>query len=216
MIADDDLIGIVSDELFWDPKVHAEAIAVHAQDGKVTLRGTVGSPREKFEARKAVERVRGVVSVDNELQVRLMNDQKREDAQVRADVLQALMLDAVVPDTVDAKVKHGVVTLTGTAEWQYQRDEAILIACSIVGALDVIDNIELKHPPRPDDVRELIERAWKRNAALEAKDLHIATSGGKVTIEGTISSWTEHDEAIDAVWSAPGVTSVDDHLKVVY
>ena len=216
MIADDDLNGIVSDELFWDPKVHAEAIAVHVQDGKVTLRGTVGSPREKHEAKKAVERVRGVVSVHDELKVRLMNDHRREDAQVRADLLQALMLDALVPDTVDAKVKHGVVTLVGTAEWQYQRDEAILIACSVVGAVDVIDEIELEHPPQPGDVRDLIERAWKRNAALEAKDLRIATSGGKVTIEGTVSSFTEHDEAIDAVWSAPGVTSVDDHLKVVY
>jgi osmotically-inducible protein OsmY len=216
MIADQDLIGYVSDELFWDPKVHAEAIAVDAEDGKVTLRGTVGNPREKYEAKKAVERVRGVVSVENKVQVRLMDHQRREDAELRADVLQALMLDALVPDTIDAKVKHGFVTLTGTAEWQYQRDEAILVACSIVGALDVIDNIELKHPPRPDDVRDLIERAWKRNAALEAKDLHIDSSGGKVTIEGTVSSWTEHDEAIDAVWSAPGVTSVDDRLKVVY
>ncbi|MGZ8620128.1 MAG: BON domain-containing protein [Actinomycetota bacterium] len=216
MITDEDLIGDVSDELFWDPKVPAEAIAVDAADGKVTLRGTVGSPREKYEAKKAAERVRGVISVHEKLQVRLMDHQKREDAEIRADVLQALMLDALVPDAVDAKVKHGVVTLTGTAEWQYQRDEAILIACSIVGALDVIDMIELKHPPRPDDVRDLIDRAWKRNAALEADDLHIDTSGGKVAIKGTVSSWVEHDEAIDAAWSAPGVTSVDDRLKVVY
>jgi osmotically-inducible protein OsmY len=215
MIRDLDLIGLVADELFRDPKVHAEAIAVDAEDGRVTLRGTVGSLREKYEAKKAAERVRGVVSVDDKLQVHLMDHQKREDAELRADVLQALMLDVLVPDTIDAKVKHGVVTLTGEIGWQYQRDEAILVACSIVGALDVIDEIELKRPPRPDDLRDLIERAWKRNAALEAKDLHINTSGGKVTIEGTVSSRAEHDEAINAARSAPGVTSVDDQLKVV-
>jgi osmotically-inducible protein OsmY len=216
MIADEDLMGEVSDELFWDPKVHAEAIAIEIDQGRVTLRGTVGSPREKFEAKRAVERVRGVVSVDERLQVRPMNDQKREDAEIRADVLQALMLDGLVPRTVDAKVKRGVVTLTGTAEWHHQRDEAILVASSIVGALDVIDEIELQHGPRPDDVREVIERAWKRNAALEAKDLRIVTSGSSVTIEGTVSSWTEHDEAIDAAWAVPGVSSVEDQLKVVY
>lgn len=203
MIADEHLIGDVSDELFRDPKVHAEAIAVDAEDGEDAMRGTVGSPREKYEAKKAVERVRGVVSVENKLQVRLMDHQRREDAELRADVLQALMLDALVADTIDAKVKHGFVTLTGTAEWQYQRDEAILIACSIVGARDVIDKIELKHPSRADDVRDLIERAWKRNAAIEAKDLHIDSSGGKVTIEGTVSSWAEHDEAIDATCGRP-------------
>ena len=34
------------------------------------------------------------------------------------------MLDSGVPMTVDAKVRDGIVTLTGTAPWQYQRDEA--------------------------------------------------------------------------------------------
>jgi osmotically-inducible protein OsmY len=217
MISDQDLIGNVSDELFWDPKVHSDRIAVGAEGGKVTLRGTVGSPREKHEAKKAAERVRGVVSVVNRLEVRLMDEQKREDAEIRGDVLQALMLDGVVPKTIDAKVKDGFVMLIGTAEWQYQRDEAVSVASSIVGALDVIDDVELKHPvPRPEDVRNLIWRAWRRNAALEADDLRILTSNGTVTIEGTVRSWAEHDEAIDAAWAAPGVTSVDDRLRVVY
>jgi osmotically-inducible protein OsmY len=217
MIEDEDLIGDVSDELFWDPKVHSERIAVDSRDGKVTLRGTVGTPREKFEARKAAERVHGVVAVDNQLEVRLMDDQRRDDAEVRADVLQALMLDGVVPDTIDAKVKDGMVTLIGTAEWQYQRDEAVFVASSIVGALEVSDEIELKHPtPRAEDVRDLIEKAWQRNASLEADDLRIITSNGEVTVEGTVSSWTEHDEAIEAAWAAPGVRKVEDHLTVVY
>jgi osmotically-inducible protein OsmY len=91
------------------------------------------------------------------------------------------------------------------------------LTSNIVGALDVTDQIELAHPtPRPKEVRALIQRAWKRNAALEADDLHIQTTDGNVTIEGSISSWTEHDEAIEATWAAPGVRSVDDRLTVVY
>jgi hypothetical protein len=50
------------------------------------------------------ELVFGVISVDNQLQVKLMNDERREDADLRGDVLQALMLDGLVPSTVDAKV----------------------------------------------------------------------------------------------------------------
>jgi osmotically-inducible protein OsmY len=37
----------VATELSWDPKVGSQAIAVSADDGAVTLRGTVGSFREK-------------------------------------------------------------------------------------------------------------------------------------------------------------------------
>jgi len=217
MSSNTDLTADVSDELFWDPKLDSTAIAVSADDGKITLRGTVGSLREKHEAKKAAERVFGVISVDNHLQVRLMNDAKRADADLRGDVLQALMLDSLVPKTVDAKVEDGFVTLTGTASWQYQRDEAEFVASNIVGALDVFDEIDLTYPtPSAGDVKGSIKKALKRNAALDAEDLHVSTENGTVTLKGTVSSWAEHDEAIDAAWAAPGVVSVRDDLAVVY
>jgi osmotically-inducible protein OsmY len=217
MSYDTDLTANVSDELFWDPKIDNSSIAVSASDGTITLRGTVGSLREKREAQKAAQRVTGVVSVDNKLQVKLMNDEKRADAELRGDVLQALMLDSLVPTTVDAKVDDGFVTLTGAADWQYQRDEAEFVASNIVGTLDVFDEIELEHPtPKAGDVRESIKSAFKRNAALDADDLSVSTDNGTVTIKGTVSSWAQHDEAIDAAWAAPGVTAVDDEMSVVY
>jgi osmotically-inducible protein OsmY len=217
MSVDTDLTTDVRDELYWDPKLDSTAIGVSADDGKITLRGTVGSLREKREAKKAAERVFGVISVDNQLQVKLLNDDKRADADLRGDVLQALMLDSLVPSTVDAKVDDGFVTLTGTADWQYQRDEAEYVASNIVGALDVYDEIELNNPtPKAADVQESIKKAMKRNAALDAEDLYVTTNNGNVTISGNVHSWAEHDEAIDAAWAAPGVTSVDDLMTVSY
>ena len=217
MSSNTDLTADVSDELFWDPKLDSTAIAVSADDGSITLRGTVGSLREKREAKKAAERVFGVISVDNQLQVRLMNDDKRADADLRGDVLQAMMLDSLVPKTVDAKVEDGFVTLTGTANWQYQRDEAEFVASNVAGALDVYDEIELNYPePSADDVQDSITKAFKRNAALDADDLYISTDNGSITLKGTVSSWAQHDEAIDAAWAAPGVTSVHDDLAVAY
>src|SRR4249919_1307735 len=211
MSMDDELTAYVSDELFWDPKVDNAEIAVSASDGKITLRATVGSLHQKREAKKAAQRVYGVTSVDNQLQVRLLNDQRRSDAELRGDVLQALMLDSLVPTTVDAKVEDGFVTLSGTADWQYQRDEAEFVAENIAGALDVLDEIELKPTtPNAGDTKDSIKKAFKRNAAFDADDLRVSTDNGTVTIEGTVRSWAEHDEAIDAAWAAPGVTSVRD------
>jgi osmotically-inducible protein OsmY len=213
----DELRKDVSDELFWDPKVDSAAIAVSADDGKITLRGTVGSLREKREAQKAAQKVFGVTSVDNDLQVKLMNDQKRADAELRGDVLQALMLDSLVPKTVDAKVEDGFVTLSGSADWQYQRDEAELVASNIVGTVDVIDEIELRHPnPDSGDVKGAIKQAFKRNAGVDANELRVTTDNGTVTIDGNVSSWAEHDEALEAAWAAPGVTSVNDRMTVSY
>ena len=217
MSLDNDLEADVSDELFWDPKVDNAAIAVSADNGKITLRGTVGSLREKREAKRAAQRVFGVISVDNKLQVRLMIGQRRADADLRGDVLQALMLDSLVPKTVDAKVEDGFVTLTGTADWQYQRDEADFVASSIVGTLDVFNDDRVKRPtPAAGDVQHSIKKAFKRNAKIDADDLYISTDNGTVTINGIVSSWAEHDEALDAAWAAPGVTSVHDEMTVSY
>jgi osmotically-inducible protein OsmY len=212
------LTADVSDELYWDPKLDSTEIAVSADDdGMVTMRGTVGSLREKREATNAVRRVFGVTSVDNNLQVKLLNDDRRADAELRGDVLQALLLDGLVPKTVDATVKDGVVTLTGTANWQYQRDEAEFVASNIVGTVDVSDEIELLHPtPSGADVKDSIRKAFRRNAALDADDLQVSTDNGTVTLKGTVSSWAEHDEAIDAAWAAPGITTVHDDLAVAY
>ncbi|HME02951.1 MAG TPA: BON domain-containing protein [Solirubrobacteraceae bacterium] len=215
-MSDQTLMNDVGDELFWDPKVDNVAIAVSADDGDVTLRGTVGSFREKQEARKDAERVYGVKSVKNELEVRLLDEHRREDADLRGDVLKAFALDFLIPSTVDAKVRAGNVTLKGTVDWQYEREEAEFVAANVLGVIDVVDEIKLKGSPKAKAVKEDIKGALERNAALDADNLSVTTSNGTVKIKGVVNSWSEHDEAVSAAWAAPGVTDVDDRILVEY
>ena len=65
---------------------------------------------------------------------------------VRRDVLPALMLDTQVPSTIDATVKDGVVTLTGTADWQDQRDEAAFVAGNVREVFGVVNQVVLTTP----------------------------------------------------------------------
>jgi len=55
-----------------------------------------------------------------------------------------------------------------------------------------------------------------RVAAFDAEDLRVTTDGGTITVKGTVRSWAEHDEALDAAWAAPGVTSVRDEMAITY
>jgi osmotically-inducible protein OsmY len=216
-MSNDELTRHVTDELFWDPKVDNAAIAVSADDGVVTLGGTVGSLRQKREAKKDAERVWGVKSVNNDLQVRLLNDARREDADLRGAVLQALMLDSLVPGTVDADVDDGMVTLKGQANWHFQRDEAETVATNVAGVVSVDDAIELVPPsPSAQDLGHSIKKAMERNAKLDADSVSVESSNGTVTLRGTVSSWADHDEAVSAAWAAPGVTRVKDHILVAY
>jgi len=216
-MSDNEIQQNVESELVYDPKVDSSAVAVSTHDGDVTLRGTVGSFRQKLEAKKAAERVCGVKGVDSQLQVRLLGDYSKEAAELRGAVLNALTLNTFVPSTVDANVTDSTVTLTGTVDWQYQRDEAEWVAGSVPGVTDVFDEIELVGV-RPDagDVRHAIKDAFKRDAKLAADTLSVSTYDGTVTLDGTVNSWAEHDAAIDAAWAAPGVTNVEGRILVDY
>jgi osmotically-inducible protein OsmY len=215
-MTDDELQDWVREELCWDPKVDSAAIAVSASDGEVTLRGTVGRFREKREAQRAAERVYGVTSVRNELEVRIVDEHERQDADLRGAVLQAMALDGLIPRTVDAKADSGLVTLAGTAAWQYQREEAEFVAGNVPGVVDVGNQIVLTPPPMAGDVKQAVERAFQRNANLDAEGLSVKTHGNLVTLGGAVSSWDERDAAVAAAWAAPGVAGVEERIVVEY
>ena len=215
-MTNEELQADVSAELSWDPKVDSERIAVSADAGTVTLRGMVGSCRQQREALNAAQRVYGVSWVDNELQVRIL-DSRRDDADLRGDVRQALMLDSLIPATVAAEVRDGLVTLTGTAHWQYQRDEAEFLTANVPGVLGIDDQITLTTTPSGRDISQDISCAFRRNARLDADELSVdITCYGTVILAGAVNSWAEHDHAVAAAWSVPGVIEVDDRILVEY
>jgi osmotically-inducible protein OsmY len=196
--------------------VDAEQIAVSADDGVVTLRGTVGSLPQKIAASDDAKLVYGVRKVENQLEVRPVIGEQHDDAELRARVLQSLMLDSLVPSTIDAKAKAGSVTLTGRCNWQFERLEAERVAGNVPGVTGVKSEIELVPGARADDVQENIEESFERLADVDADNLSVKTSGGKVTLSGTVRSWAARNAAIDAAWWAPGVTQVEDHIEVRY
>jgi osmotically-inducible protein OsmY len=127
------------------------------------------------------------------------------------------MLDTLVPKTIDAKVNNGEVALTGEAEYKFQRDEALEVAGNILGVTNVWDEVAIVGPPAAaGDVKEAITKAFDRSAKLDANALTVESANGTITVKGTVQSWAEHDEAIDAAWAAPGVRDVHDRILVFY
>jgi osmotically-inducible protein OsmY len=204
----------VSAELYRDPRVDSTEIAVSVHDAVVTLRGTVGSLGAKRAAGNLAERVAGVRSVHTELEVRLLTEHRRDDAELRATVLQVLWWNASVPEDVDAAVKDGVVTLKGKVDYRFQRDEAEASILNLHGVREIRDELEVRNTWLADDVRERIEHAFRRNVQVAADGIRIEVVDGTVTLEGAVDSWMERNTAIDAAWTAPGVQDVDDKLVI--
>ncbi|HTX83084.1 MAG TPA: BON domain-containing protein [Streptosporangiaceae bacterium] len=94
---DGDLQAIVTAELLWEPQVASDDIAVFAEDGVVTLRGSVGSAGEKRRAQIAAQRVAGIGAVSNNLLVRHTDVGRGAGAALRAVAWQTILLDGRIP-----------------------------------------------------------------------------------------------------------------------
>ena len=117
-------------------------------------------------------------------------------------------------NAIQVTVRNGLVTLSGEAEWNYQRTAAEDAVRKLGGVMGVTNLITIKSRVQATDVKSRIEQALKRNAHLEADAIRVKVDGSKVTLEGKVRAWYERGIAETAAWAAPGVTNVDDKLSI--
>jgi osmotically-inducible protein OsmY len=135
-------------EIVLDPRIpDADEIAISTSDGAVTLRGTVGSFAQRRAAVADARKIQGVYDVYDELEVRLLNDSRREDAEIRGAALQRLEWDSEIPgDAIRVSVKDGWVTLKGDVVFQLQSDEAFNRVASLHGVTGVTNKLRVDEP----------------------------------------------------------------------
>jgi len=138
----------VRDALVLDPRIDGpEQIAVAVEGGTVTLRGTVGRFSQRRAAVSDARSVEGVYDVDDQLDVRLLDEERREDAEVRGIALQILMWDSEVPaDLIDVKVADGWITLSGDVAYQFESDAAFDDIALLLGVVGITNEIRVITP----------------------------------------------------------------------
>lgn len=202
----------VFNELMWDPSVTSSNVKIFADDGVVTLRGTVPHYIEKMAAVHAAQRIGGVKAVADELEVK--GEYDKSDEEIARAALNALKWNYAAPPNVKISVEKGWVTLEGESEWNFQRNSATDAVSELLGVSGVTNNIKLKSKVQPSDVKALIEEALMRSAEAEGRDIRISVKDNKVTLSGNMHSFAEIEVARHAAWNAPGVTSVVNNLMI--
>ncbi len=205
----------VQDAINWEPLLHNTKIGVIADDGIVTLTGTVDSYSKKIEAEKAAKHVAGVTALVENIKVVLPHGSVRTDNEVAADVVKALAQNHDIPhENIKVKVENGMVYLEGKITWDFQRESARKSIHQIRGVKGVIDDMVLKSSAHDKLEEKLIKEAFKRHWSLNAHDINVKVTGNHVMLTGYVASMYQKEEAGRIVWKTPGVWSLDNSLIV--
>ena len=206
----------VIDQLDFDPSIDSSNLTVAAEEGVVTLGGHVPSVMQKSAAERAVWRVKGVKAIAQDIHVRFPEDKKVNDDEIAGRAVAILDWSSAMPNSaVRVKVQDGWVTLSGQVPWNYQRTLAEYEVRKLSGVAGIINQVTLAPVAPPADMKQRILGALKRHAELAARDITVEVrTDGSVRIGGKVDNWDEREAVEQAVWSAPGVTMVEDALQI--
>jgi len=207
----------VLEEMRWDARVQPNEVGVSVKDGVLTLTGWVDSYAKKWAAERAAHRVRGVVAVANDIEVRLPSSAERNDSDIAAAAKRALEWDAFVPiEKIEITVSKGWVTLKGEVEWEFQRRSAERAVRRLAGVRGVTNLITVRprQQPSPQELKRGIQQALVRTAETDAERIAVEVDGGRVVLKGSVRSWLERDAAERVARSTPGVTAVENRITI--
>lgn len=208
----------VEDELIWEPSIDEARIGVSVEEGVVTLSGEVDSYAIKLAVEKATKRVKGVKAVAEDIIVNYGMEAEKSDTEIAKAVVHALKWHASVPEeSIIPKVENGWVYLSGMVRWGYQKESAKNAIKELSGVKGVINSVTISQDGvQTQDIKKSIKAAFSRSAELEARGIQVSAQGHVVTLEGTVHSLKEKEEAERTAFNAPGVYEVKNYLTVKY
>lgn len=214
-IADSDLRSDVEDELEWDPAVPSTSIGISVTDHTVTLAGTVHTLWHRLAAVKAACRVKGVHAMIDDIVVVPIKSHGATDQDVALTIERILESSSIVPAGLKATVRDGIITLTGSVDYQFQKNSAFRAVRDIKGVSRIQNDIVVKAAQASENVvRSKIVSAMHRNADSDSRGIYVVATGHEVWLSGHTSSFAARTQAVAAAWSAAGVETVHNNIGI--
>lgn len=200
-------------------------VKIKSKDGVVTLTGTVSDEPRKRLAEETVASLRGVKSVNNELEIKGERPAENSDAWIAARVKTVLFFHRSVSGlNTDVAVKDGNVTLRGEATSQAQRELSTEYARDVDGVKDVKNEMTVAKALKEkasigekiDDasITSQVKMSLLFHRSTSALKTQVETEDGVVTLSGMAKSGAEKDLVTKLVNDVNGVVKVNNRMTI--
>jgi osmotically-inducible protein OsmY len=211
-----------------------EDIKIQSKEGAVTLTGTVLEESRKGLAQETVEGLPGVKSVDNRLEVKGASPTPNSDAWIGEKVKATLLFHRNVNGSATmVQVNNGIVTLSGEASSNAQKQLTAEYAGDVDGVIDVKNELTVSDASgkadqttmgeKMNDVSESIDDASITgqvkmsllfHRSTSANNTKVETKAGVVTLYGKASNSAEKTLVTKLVNDVNGVKRVNNRMTV--
>jgi len=202
-----------------------DAVQVNANDGVVTLTGTVSSQVKKSLAEETTGHITGVKSVSNRIEVNEPSSERNSDGWTATKVKAALLFHRhVSAEKTNVTVVDGVVTLKGEAETSAQKELVGEYAKDVEGVTRVNNEMTVASSASApntlaEDVDDASITAQVKLVLLYHKSTrsiktHVETNKGVVRLSGETMNASEKDLVTKLVKDVDGVKSVKNEMIV--
>ena len=143
----------------------------------------------------------------------------KSNEELQKDVQNAIKWEPLLNAAeIGVTVKDGVVTLTGTVDGYYKKEEAENAAKNVSGVKAVVEAIEIKYgntfTKTDNDIANEVLKTLKENWAVSENHVKIKVEDGWVTLEGELTWNFQKQDAKSAISYLPGVKGVTNEIKI--
>jgi len=224
--SDDRIETAFKDAYVYKTYLKDDDITIVANDGSVTLTGSVAAESHKSLAGDTAANLLGVLAINNQLETKAEIDAQNADAWMARKVKLALLFHRNVnAGNTKVEVKDGVVTLMGEASSPAQKDLTTEYAQDIEGVNSVVnemsvatavEQIERTPGEKIDDasVTAQVRNAMLTHRSTSAIALKVTTRDGEVTLTGIAKNDAEKSLVTKLASDIQGVTTVKNDMTV--
>lgn len=226
--SDIDLYNDIIDALLFDPITEEYEIEAEADDGVVTLSGTVDSWAEREICLQVVKGVKGVIRIHNNIQITYISD--RSDYEIKTEIERRLNLDPYIEDGfIDITVNNRKVSLTGTVGSFAEKSRAFE-DCWVRGVKGV-DFSGLQVEPWTDDemtrdtkwvqksdkeIKQAVKDAFLYDPRVMSFNISVSIDNGVATLTGQVKNLQVKQAAEQDAKNTIGVHYVKNLIQVKF